>query len=123
MKIRRLDVLDLEFLLCYFVYNENTEVLMSKTMVSARIPEDLGARIEELAESTKRSKAYILNEALEIYVAQRAWMIEEIELAKREANESGAFISQDAMERWADSLVTDVPLPMPEPNVFKRKRA
>lgn len=96
---------------------------MSKIMVSARIPEDLGMRIEELAESTKRSKAYIVNEALEIYVAQRAWMVEEIELAKREAARSGEFISQQAMERWADSLGTNAPPPMPEPDVFKRKRA
>lgn len=123
MTTRRIDVLDLAACLCYFVYNENTEFVMSKTVVSARISEDLGTRIEELAESTKRSKAYILNEALELYVAQRAWMIDEIELAKREAAEEGAFISQDAMERWADSLTTGSPLPLPQPDIFKRKRA
>jgi RHH-type transcriptional regulator, rel operon repressor / antitoxin RelB len=94
---------------------------MSKTMISARISEELGSRLEELAESSKRTKAYLLNEALETYVAQRAWMIAEIETAKKEADETGAFVSQDAMERWANSLNTDHPLPPPDANVFKRK--
>ena len=44
---------------------------MNKTMISARIPEKLGDDLEALAEATKRSKAFLLTEALEDYVADR----------------------------------------------------
>jgi predicted DNA-binding protein len=33
---------------------------MSKTMVSARIPEQLGQDLEALAEATRRSKAFLV---------------------------------------------------------------
>ena len=36
---------------------------MTKTMISARIPEKLGVEIEALAQSTKRSKAYQIGRA------------------------------------------------------------
>lgn len=94
---------------------------MSKTMISARIPEKLSAEIEALAESTKRSKAYLITEALEDYVQRKAWLVGEINDAVREADESGEFVSHEAVKIWLASLGTDDPLPPPEPDIFKNR--
>ena len=45
---------------------------MTKTMISARIPEKLGQELEALAEATRRSKAFLVTEALEDYVGRKA---------------------------------------------------
>ena len=94
---------------------------MTKTMISARIPEKLGVEIEALAQSTKRSKAYLITEALEDYVLRKAWLVKQIDEAVREADESGEFISHEAMEAWLRSWGTPDELPPPEPDIFKNR--
>lgn len=43
-----------------------------------------------------------------------------IKEALKEA-EKGAFISQEAMEKWVDSLGSDKELPPPQPDVFHKE--
>jgi RHH-type rel operon transcriptional repressor/antitoxin RelB len=95
---------------------------MAKSMISARIPEELEAKLEALAISSNRPKGFLLTEALERYVEREAWQLRKIDEAVRAADESGAFISQEAMERWILSWGTDAELPPPEPDVFKPKK-
>ena len=95
---------------------------MTKIMISARIPDELDEKLAALAEMTKRSKAYLLTEALEDYVERKAWLTKNIQDAVKAADESGEFISHEAMERWVDSLGTTHELSPPEPNIFKKHR-
>ena len=50
-------------------------------------------------------------------IAEKVYRIRAIQEAKEEAKK-GAFISQEAMEKWVASLGTDNELPTPEPDIF-----
>jgi RHH-type transcriptional regulator, rel operon repressor / antitoxin RelB len=99
-----------------------TGVVMTKTMISARIPEALDQKLEALAVAAKRSKSYLLEEALERFVDREAWMLAKADSAFKEAEESGEWISQGAMEKWLMSWGTDTVLPPPEPDIFDRPK-
>jgi predicted transcriptional regulator len=93
---------------------------MTKTMISARIPEKLSQELELIAESTQRSKAFLVTEALEELVERHVRLRKAIAQAEREADESGAYISHDKMTAWMESLGTENELPPPEPDVFRK---
>ncbi len=94
---------------------------MSKTMISARIPEKLGEELEALSEATRRSKAFLVTEALEEFVQRRALLARQIDEAVREADESGEWISHEKMKAWMLSLGTPNELPPPEPDIHKKR--
>ena len=95
---------------------------MTKTMISARIPEKLGDDLQALAEATRRSKAFLVTEALEDYVRRQAWLVKRIDEAVKAADESGEYISNEKMMAWLRSWGTPNELPPPEPDIFKKKR-
>jgi RHH-type transcriptional regulator, rel operon repressor / antitoxin RelB len=95
---------------------------MSKTMISARVDVELNEKLEALASSTQRSKAFLITEALEALVAREAWLEERISDAVKFADNTEEWISHEAMEKWVNSLDTDTPLPPPEPDVFRSKK-
>ena len=95
---------------------------MTKTMISARIPQALDLKLEALAIAGKRSKSYLLEEALERFVEREAWMLAKADAAFKEAEESGEWISQEAVEKWLVSWGTDNVLPLPEPDIFERPK-
>ena len=86
---------------------------MTKTMISARIPEKLGEELEALAATTRRSKAYLVTEALENYVERKARLYREIDEAVKEADENGEYVSDKDMRVWLASLGTENQLPPP----------
>jgi len=43
--------------------------------VTARIPEQTAARLEELAKATRRSKSHLVGEALAAYLETQAWQV------------------------------------------------
>jgi predicted transcriptional regulator len=87
---------------------------MNKTMISARIPAKLGNEIEALAESTRRSKAFLITEALEDYVKRQAWLVKRIDDAVRDADESGEYVSEEDMSAWLKSWGKPDELPPPK---------
>jgi RHH-type transcriptional regulator, rel operon repressor / antitoxin RelB len=95
---------------------------MTKTMISARVDDKLNDELEAMALANKRSKAFFINEAIEEYIAKQTWMMNKAEAALREADESGEYISNEAMEKWMMSWGTENELPPPEPDVFRPKR-
>ncbi|MGD0187531.1 MAG: ribbon-helix-helix protein, CopG family [Roseiarcus sp.] len=95
---------------------------MTTTVLSVRVPEELKERLEFLARSTKRSKAYLAAEALDEYVKKNAWRAKELHLAIAAADK-GAFISHEAMVAWADSLASQAELSPPKPDVVARGKA
>lgn len=94
---------------------------MSKTMVSARIPEQLSHDLEALAEATRRSKAFLVTEAIDDYVKRQTWLVKRIDEAVREADECGEWISHEKMEAWMLSLGSPNELPPPEPDIHKKR--
>lgn len=86
---------------------------MSKTMISARIPEKLGEELEALAATTRRSKAYLVTEALEDYIDRKARLYREIDEAVKEADERGEYVSDKDMQAWLASWGTGNELPPP----------
>ncbi len=96
---------------------------MTKTMISARVDLELNEKLEALAVSTQRSKAFLITEALEALLDKQAWLEERIAEAVKRADESDERISNESMMAWLDSWGTDNPLPPPEPDVkLSRKR-
>lgn len=91
---------------------------MTKTMISARIPEQLGIDLEALAAATRRSKAFLVTEALEDYVKRQAWLAKRIDEAVRDADESGEYVSEEDMSAWLNSL--GKPDELPPPRLRKR---
>jgi RHH-type transcriptional regulator, rel operon repressor / antitoxin RelB len=100
-----------------------TGAAMTKTMISARVDVDLNNELEALAAATQRSKAFLINEALESYIDRQRWMEERIEASIKESDESGEFISNEAMMKWLDSWGTEDELPPPEPDIFRKPRS
>ena len=79
--------------------NEHESDSMSTTM-TIRIEDDIKARLERLADSTRRSRSFLAAEAIRAYVEANEWQVAEIEAAIREA-EAGDFASPAEVEALA----------------------
>lgn len=64
---------------------------MSTTM-TIRLEDDLKRRLENLADSTHRSKSYLAAEAIRDFVELNEWQVQEIKAAIQEAD-NGEFAS------------------------------
>lgn len=87
---------------------------------SVRLPDDLRREVDQFAKVTRRSRAFVVKEAVAAYMAEQKAYLEAIEEGEREADE-GVFISGDAVIRWLESWGTDNELPRPEPDIFPDK--
>ena len=86
---------------------------MPRTMVSARIPEELDGKLETLAGLTRRSKAYLLHQALEQYVHEKVRLYHAIDEAVKEADADGSYVSDKDMRAWLNSWGKPDELPPP----------
>ncbi len=87
---------------------------MSKaTPKTFRLKPEIVERLDLLADRTKRSKTFLVEEALEEYLAREAWQVEEIAEAVAEADAGGPFIEHDKVEAWLKSWGTDDEAPPP----------
>ena len=78
----------------------------SKTM-TVRLDADTLARLDELAEATERSKAWLAAEAVKTYIALNEWQTKAIRDAVNRANRRDTrFISHDDVETWLASWGT-----------------
>lgn len=77
---------------------------MATSVLTVRIPEEMKARLDKLAEATHRSKSYLAEEAIARYIDLEAWQIGEIRQAIVEADR-GEFASPaelaDLLKRYA----------------------
>jgi RHH-type transcriptional regulator, rel operon repressor / antitoxin RelB len=74
------------------------------TTMTVRLSRELKAKLERLAEGTKRSKSYLAAEAIAEYVELNAWQIEEIRKAVEKADAGGPFVRDDDATRYLDAL-------------------
>lgn len=84
---------------------------------SVRLPDDLRQEVDELAKATKRSRSFIVKEAVAAFMEEQRAYLAAVEEGEREADR-GIFVSGEAVERWLLSWGTDDELPRPEPDIF-----
>lgn len=79
---------------------------MSTTM-TIRLDDDLKRRLENLADSTHRSKSYLATEAIRDFVELNEWQVQEIKTAIQEADK-GEFATDaavaDGFKKWGVSI-------------------
>ena len=80
---------------------------MPKSMISARISSELDEGLDLIAEATKRSKSHLMEEALQEFVAKKAWMISAVKQAIKAADEDGRYVAEDDMSAWLKTWGTD----------------
>lgn len=81
-------------------------------VITAHIPADMAKKIDALAKLSDRSRGWIVRQALESLLAeeeQRHAMIQ----AALDSVDNGHVIKHADVKRWADSLTTRTPLPLP----------
>lgn len=52
--------------------------VMTSTLVSARVPDDLAKRLEKLAQNMHRSKSFLAAQAIEEFVDLQEWHVQAI---------------------------------------------
>lgn len=79
---------------------------MSSTTITVRLEEEVKDRLDQLAESTQRSKSFLASEAIRQFVENNEWQIAEIKAGLKEAD-AGDFASDREVQRvrkkWNDA--------------------
>ncbi len=88
---------------------------------SVRLPDDLRREVDDFAKATKRSRSFVVKEAVAAYMEEQKAYLAAIDEALAEADK-GVFISGEAVDRWLASWGTDNVLPTPEPDIFPEDR-
>lgn len=66
--------------------------------MTIRLPETIKNKLEDLAQATDRSKAYLAAKAIEEFVATQEWQIQAIQTAVKEADSPQAkFIEHEVV--------------------------
>ena len=69
------------------------------TTMTVRLPEEVVARLEALARSTDRTRAYLASRAIEEYVSLQEWQVRAIEEGVAEADSAEAvFVEHEKVE-------------------------
>jgi predicted transcriptional regulator len=71
---------------------------MSSTTITVRLEEEVRDRLDQLAESTQRSKSFLASEAIRQFVENNEWQIAETRAALKEAD-AGDFASDRDVQR------------------------
>lgn len=108
----------------YIVFMVNTKSESNKKVggtFSVRLPESTRFQIDRLASMTKRSRSFVINEAVDAYVADRASYVAELAAAVTSAR-TGPTHSAEQIFGWMRSWGTETEMPSPEPDVVKRRK-
>ena len=69
------------------------------TTMTVRLPEEVVARLEALARSTDRTRAYLASRAIEEYVSLQEWQVRAIEEGVTEADSAEAvFVEHEEVQ-------------------------
>lgn len=76
------------------------------TTISMRLPENLAQQLEVLAKAMGRSRSFVAAEAIQSYVREQAWQVQEMQDAVTEAD-AGDFATpaetQAAFGKWLNN--------------------
>lgn len=97
--------------------NTSDDMPMAETTtLTVRLTKEAKGKLDALAESTRRSKAFLAAEAIDAYVAANAWQIEAIGAAVAEADAGGPFYgheeTMDYLERRGRGEHAERPKPI-----------
>jgi predicted transcriptional regulator len=87
---------------------------------SVRLSDSVKTQVDELARMTKRSRSFIVQEAISTYVQDRADYMRELDDAVKSA-ESGIGHSGEQIFSWMRSWGTAKELASPEPDIHPAK--
>ena len=74
--------------------------------IVVRLPGETRARLEALARSRGRSLNFVMNQAVERYLAEEAWLIDEISASVQEADAASAvFVPQAEVMAGLDAVI------------------
>lgn len=83
-------------------------------VVTVRLNPELKAKLDALAESTRRSKSWLAAEAIAQYVEQETWQIQRIEEALALADSPNAqWVEWDEVDAWLESWGAEDEQPAP----------
>lgn len=88
--------------------------------LSIRLPDDVKSHVDEIARIRKRSRSFIIKEAIELYVRERAEYARELDEAVKSA-QSGAGHSSQQVYGWMDAWAAGDKRPIPAPDIHRRK--
>ncbi|MBT1158737.1 CopG family ribbon-helix-helix protein [Aminobacter anthyllidis] len=87
--------------------------MASESKFSISLPDDLRSEVDDYATLTRRSRAFIIKEAVAAYVGDQQAYLASVREAEREADE-GNFVPGETVADWLASWGTDSELPAPE---------
>lgn len=79
------------------------------TTMTLRLDDETNNRLSNLAEATDRSKAYLAKQALQLFLDNNEWQVQEIKQTVAEADRAGSnqFVDNDTVIDWMQSWGTD----------------
>lgn len=78
--------------------------MIKSSVVTVRLERELGSRLDELAQRTRRSRSWLAGEAIADYVERNAWQIAEIEAGLAELDAGRGIDEVEAERRFARLL-------------------
>ena len=83
--------------------------------LSIRVPEEIGEKLDKLAESTGRTRSFLALDALRRYLAQEEWQAQAVRTAVvRADNGTAKYAGHDAVDRWLAGWGTSAEIEPPE---------
>lgn len=88
---------------------------MMSTTLTIRIDEETKSRLDTLARATTRSKSYLVSNAIEEFLKQNEWHIQEIRKTVAKADKPDArFADHEDVASWLRTWGTDKELDPPK---------
>jgi len=85
---------------------------MDTKVLTAHVPQPLADKVDQLAARLERSRGWIVKQALNAWIDQEEDR-RRLTLEALADVDSGQVIDHQAVQAWADSLLTDKPLSLP----------
>lgn len=80
--------------------------MIKDTSLTVRVKPDIKKRLDEIARTTKRSKSFVIEEALEQYLEVNEWQLRGIRKAVSEADSPDAVLvdHEEVLARWESKI-------------------
>lgn len=91
--------------------------MANNTLVSVRLPDDLRQEVDEFARLTRRSRSFVVKEALSAFIEEARAYRQAIDEASAEADR-GIFVSGEAVDEWLASWGSTEGREVPQPDIF-----
>ena len=85
---------------------------MNTKVLTAHVPIPLAEKIDQIAARLERSRGWVMKQALSAWVDQEEER-RRLTLESMADIETGHVIDHQLVQAWAESLSTDIPLPVP----------